>query len=708
MSAKTVLSVKGMTCASCAQGITRHLNKKGYSDVHVFYETGQVEIDNLQDSSLNEVISEINSLGYKASTPESGHHEHGSWSVLKIKFGIAVLFTIPLLLPMIVHIPQLHQPIVQLILSTPVVIIGIMHFGKSAWGSLKHGVPNMDVLISIGSLTAYIYSIAGWMMSTNHEASMQYLFFETSATIITLVLLGNLIEENSLKKTTSALEMLTALQPQKANRIVDALTEKERTVEITIDLLNPNDLVLIRTGERIPADGTVYEGAAVIDEASMTGESLPVEKNINDKVMAGTIVEDGSIKIFVEKTGAKTILSSMIELVRRSAQHKPSIQRLGDKISAIFVPAVILIAVITFLLSYFAFGIELPQAIMHSIAVLVVSCPCAMGLATPTAVSVGIGRAAKSGILIKGGDTLERLSETQTIVFDKTGTLTTGKFSIKSINYHAEKEVVDYLLYTLEQYSNHPIANSISEYLSDYTFLKPPVILGEIKEEKGKGIIANDKEGNQYILGSYKSINRTDIESGHQVYLIKGNTLLATVDIEDEIREDAKELIEWFKSKNIKPIMLSGDSTARCKEVAIAIGIEEYYGEQLPTDKTEFIEKASKVSKVTMVGDGINDAAALSLSNVGIAMGTGAVIAMETSDIVLINERHLSSLKEAFNISALTITTIKQNLFWAFFYNVLAIPVAAIGLLSPMIASLSMAFSDVIVIGNSLRLKIKR
>jgi Cu+-exporting ATPase len=424
--------------------------------------------------------------------------------------------------------------------------------------------------------------------------------------------------------------------------------------------------------------------------------------------MAGTIVEDGSIKIFVEKTGAKTILSSMIELVKRSALHKPSIQRLGDKISAIFVPAVILISIITFLLSYFVFDIILPQAIMHSIAVLVISCPCAMGLATPTAVSVGIGRAAKSGILIKGGDTLERLSETETIVFDKTGTLTTGKFAIKSVNYHTEKETADYLLYTLEQYSNHPIANSINEHYSEYSFLKPAVILSDIKEEKGKGITAIDKEGIKYTLGSYKSINRADIESGHQVYLIRGTELLATVDIEDEIREDAKELIEWFKERKIKPIMLSGDSTARCKEVALAIGIEEYYGEQLPTDKTSFIEKLSKGSKVTMIGDGINDAAALSLSNVGIAMGTGAIIAMETSDIVLINERHLSSLKEAFRISALTITTIKQNLFWAFFYNVIAIPVAGIGLLSPMIASLSMAFSDVIVIGNSLRLKIKR
>jgi Cu+-exporting ATPase len=331
-----------------------------------------------------------------------------------------------------------------------------------------------------------------------------------------------------------------------------------------------------------------------------------------------------------------------------------------------------------------------------------------MGLATPTAVSVGIGRAAKSGILIKGGDTLERLSETETIVFDKTGTLTTGKFAIKSVNYHTEKETADYLLYTLEQYSNHPIANSINEHYSEYSFLKPAVILSDIKEEKGKGITAIDKEGIKYTLGSYKSINRADIESGHQVYLIRGTELLATVDIEDEIREDAKELIEWFKERKIKPIMLSGDSTARCKEVALAIGIEEYYGEQLPTDKTSFIEKLSKGSKVTMIGDGINDAAALSLSNVGIAMGTGAIIAMETSDIVLINERHLSSLKEAFRISALTITTIKQNLFWAFFYNVIAIPVAGIGLLSPMIASLSMAFSDVIVIGNSLRLKIKR
>lgn len=697
-----------MTCASCAQGITRHLNKKGYNDVHVFYETGQVEIDSLPEGSLNEVISTINSIGYTASTQEAKNTSDGSWSALKVKFAIAVFFTIPLLLPMLVPIPMLHQPIVQLLLSTPVVIIGIIHFGKSAWGSLKNGIPNMDVLVSIGSLTAYAYSIAGWMMATSHEASMQYLFFETSATIITLVLFGNMIEENSLKKTNSALEMLTSLQPQKANRIVNALTEKEYTVEIDIDLLNPNDLVLIRTGERIPADGTVYEGSAIIDEASMTGEALPIEKSINDKVMAGTIVEDGNIKIFVEKTGSKTILSSIIELVKRSTTHKPSIQRIGDKISAVFVPAVILISIITFLLSYFTFDIGLPQSIMHSIAVLVISCPCAMGLATPTAVSVGIGRAAKKGILIKGGDTLERLAETQTVIFDKTGTLTTGKFKIREIKYYGEKALVDYLFSTLEHYSNHPIANAITVHYSTYEFLQPLALLINIKEEKGKGVYASDKNGNKYIAGSYKSIGRTDLEPGHQVYLLQNDQLLATIDLEDELREDAKELISWLKTKKIKSVMLSGDSKERCREIAELLDIEEYYAEQLPTDKTAYIEKSNVTQKTTMVGDGINDAAALSLSNVGIAMGTGAVIAMETADIVLINERHLSSLKEAIIIAELTITTIKQNLFWAFFYNVIAIPVAGVGLLSPMIASLSMAFSDVIVIGNSLRIKFKR
>ena len=705
MSIKTTLYVTGMTCASCAQGITKHLNKKGFKDAKVFYETGEVDLEYNNSEEILAAISEIKSLGYSATEKSNSSVliKPQRFSLTEKRFIVSLFFTVPLLLSMISAFHFLHNPLLQFLLCIPVVVIGLQHFGKSAYGSVINKVPNMDVLIALGSLTAFIYSTAGWLLFSD----MKYMFFETSATIITLVLLGNIIEERSLKKTHTALEALTKIQPPFARRIMDALTEKEKTVEVDSNLINPNDLVLINTGDKIPVDGQIYWGNAVVDESAMTGESLPLDKTINDQVLAGTIVIDGTIKVIVQKSGASTILSQMIEMVKNAAFNKPSIQRIGDKISAKFVPIVILISILTFFLSVYIFKIEVKPALLNSIAVLVISCPCAMGLATPTAVAVGIGRAARNGILVKGGDVLERLSEIDVIVFDKTGTLTEGNIKIENINYLGDENEINSVLFSLEQHSSHPIAKSIISFLesADKNY---KVKFNFINELKGIGVNAIDEFENKYLITSFKYAFKFTEENNHQVYLLKNEKLIATIDVSDTIKSSAKNTIEFFKSKGIKTILLSGDSVSKCKSTSDLLVMDEFHAEKLPTEKTEFIKQLNIKSKVAMVGDGINDAAAISAAYVGIAMGKGTDLAIATSDIVLINSKEINGIQDAYALSISTIKTIKSNLFWALIYNVVAIPIAAFGLLSPMIGSLSMAFSDVVVIGNSLRLSNKK
>ena len=710
MSDKAVLNVTGMTCSSCAQGISKHLVKKGLNNVHVNFDSGEVEVDLIEGIEIGQVIKEINGLGYKAS--EKGLTEEKSrWltlvTSLEFRFSICVIFTLPLLAHMWVSWHFLHLPYVQFILALPVMLIGLNHFGKSAWGSVKSGSPNMDVLITLGSTSAFIYSCAGWYLHRDSSMLADYLFFETSATIITLVLLGNIIEKSSLKKTQTSLEHLTRIQPQTARKIENAMTEKETTTEVSASSLHPNDLLLINAGDKVPADGLIYWGTATIDESMMTGESLPAEKIENDTVLSGTILLSGHIKVMVQQAGADTVLSNMIDTVRKSALRKPEIQRIGDIVSSWFVPVVVVISIITFLVTWLWMGIDTGHAMLRGIAVLVISCPCAMGLATPTAVAVGIGRAARNGILIKGADTLERLSHIDTIVFDKTGTLTTGKMTLHHIEYFGDRQLVDYLLGTLEQYSNHPFAGVLVSTFAN-AVAPTPLHFKEIKEVQGSGVLAIDKEGNTYKIGSAKYVQPKNQSEAHQVYVSKNDELLAAVDFEDPLRDDAKELIHYFKQNQIKTVLLSGDRKAICENIAAQLQIDQVFSEQMPIQKLEIIRELQRKGKVAMTGDGINDAPALAASSVGIAVGNGTQIALQTAEIILFNRQELKSIVIAHRLSGATFTTIKQNLFWALIYNVIAIPAAAAGLLSPMIASLSMAFSDVVVIGNSLRLHIKK
>lgn len=694
------LNVEGMTCANCALGIKKQLVKKGLENVNVSFSTGEVVFDGNTKLKTQEIIDSINQLGYKVI--DAPKNEKGLSSIEK-KFYISLLFTVPLFLHMFLpHENILNNGFVQLFLCIPVFSIGLFHFGKSAFGSLKTGVPNMDVLITIGSTAAFVYSIVGMYLYYGTHEAHNYLFFETAATIITLVLLGNVLEHRSVNQTTTAIKELSQIQQSEAKKI---MPDGSITV-VGYDEINVGDIIQANSGDKIAVDGEIIKGNATIDEAMISGESSPVEKEIGSKVIGGTVLLDGTMQFRAEKVGSETVLSKIIEMVKNAQQNQPNIQQLGDKISAIFVPVVLLIALLTFLIAHFGFAISIQQALMQSIAVLVISCPCAMGLATPTAVMVGIGRAAKKGILIKGGSTLELFANAKTIVFDKTGTLTTGRFAIKKTKLYApiEEQELKNILFTIEQHSSHPIAQSVVDYLKRAA---TTLVFSNIKEIKGIGLEATDKENNHYQVGSFRIDETQTKDKQHAIFIFKNKALIAGVDIEDELKQHVPETISLLNKQGLNTVLLSGDIHEKCEELATKVNIKTVYSEQLPEQKLAKIDALETISPTVMVGDGINDAPALTKASVGISMSRATQVAVHSAQIVLLNDKDLSQVYEAYLISKHTLITIKQNLFWAFFYNVLAIPVAAFGFLNPMVAALAMAFSDVIVVGNSIRLKTK-
>ena len=708
MEEKVLLNVEGMDCANCALSITRSLQKSGLQDVNVNFATGEVVFDIVEKTKVDQAISDISKLGYTVidrsdleEKQEEVRLDTNHYDETRKKFLISLIFTLPLFFHMFIHFSILHDPVFQLICSLPVMYIGITHFGKSAYYSIRSGVPNMDVLIVIGSTAAFIYSILGMILHPDQAAN--FLFFETGATIITLVLLGNMIEQRSVKQTTSALRDLSSLQPTKA-KVISIVNGIESVKEIAIEDIQIGNILLINSGDRIAVDGNVRSGKGIADESMITGESIPVNKNSGDRVIGGTLLVDGTIRIVAEKTSKDSALAKIISLVKIAQNNKPEIQKLGDKVSAIFVPAVLLISIITFIAATLVFHLPTTKALLNSIAVLVISCPCAMGLATPTAVIAGIGRAAKNGILIKGGSTLEQLAKVKTIIFDKTGTLTTGNFRIKQINtYGTDENEIKKILFSLESHSSHPIARSIQKELHSYA--DSAIKWKTIQEDKGIGLNGSTEAGDLYSAGSFQMVRHFHKIDSNNIYLLKNNQLIATIDIEDELKPGVSDLVSQLKSRGIKSVLLSGDKKDRCVEIAKECGIEEFYYEKLPGEKSKIIEDYMKLNPTAMFGDGINDAPALAKASVGISISNATDVAIQSSQIILLDKNDISILLKSISVSRLTYSTIRQNLFWAFFYNVIAIPFAAFGYLSPMIGALSMAFSDVIVIGNSLRLK---
>ncbi len=695
------LLVRGMTCSHCAMGVTKHLEAKGLSDVLVNLASGVVKYRNSSAVSINDVIKGIEGLGYEAA-PYHSDDQHtfssrpGIFSSATKKFLFTLPFTSMLLLHMVLDLHLLHNPMFQLLLATPVVIIGIVHFGRSAFGSLKSFSPNMDVLIVLGFLAAYVYSLSGLILSLGQN----FLFFETAAAIITFAILGNVIEHRSLKNTTSAIEELHKLKETKA-KVVEQSSKGERLVERDIDTIKLNETIQVNSGDKIPLDGAIITGGGSIDQSLLTGESVPVNKTVGEKVVGGTVLVDGSLRFKVQAIGHETVLSHIIELVENAESKKPDIQKLGDRVSAVFVPAVLFVAAVTFGTWYFVLSSGFQVAMLNAIAVLVVACPCAMGLATPTAVIVGIGRSAKMGVLFRSGKVLEQLAKTKAIVFDKTGTVTTGNFDVAALELLGVDEfTAKTAILGLEQHSSHPIAKSLVREFKDLT----PKQFVNVKEVKGVGIEAKDSEGVIFKLGSKQLLPPGTVDNAADLFLFRNGALVAKLTLVDQLRPGSHELFDFLNSNNISTALLSGDRKEKSDAVARKLGILHVHAEKLPHEKLEVISELQKQHALAFVGDGVNDAPALSLAQIGVSLSSGTDIAVQSAQVVLLGGQ-IGRLKEAIQISRLSYRTIKENLFWAFFYNVLTIPIVAMGYLNPMLGALSMAFSDVIVVGNSLRLK---
>ena len=700
---KVEWKVEGMTCTNCALTINRYLEKQGLEDVKVNFIGGDVSF------ALNDTVSKerlekgIEDLGYHVvnEKPQTGIHKRKFLFTNHLqRFLFCLPFTLVLMLHMLPwHIHFLMNPWVQLAICLPVYILGMGYFGKSAIKSLARGIPNMNVLIALGATAAFIYSLTG----TIGELGMDYIFYETTATIITLVFLGEWVEHKSVDTTQKELNKLARQQKVMANMIAFDDAHKELIFPVENTQLHVGDLVLIKTGEQVPVDCKILWGDAHVNEALLTGESKPVHKGKKDNLIGGSLLTDGTVKAQVTAVGKDTVLSNILSLVKQAQGEKPPIQQLADKISAVFVPVVIGLAVMSFAVNYFAFHIAATSSLMRSIAVLVISCPCAMGLATPAAVAVGLGRAARNGILFRNAKSLELFKNITTVVFDKTGTLTKGQLVIGNWQSNLDEVLFKQVIFSLEKYSNHPIAKAI---VRDWK-LADSIAWKKVEEIKGLGLKAEDATGNIYQLGSYKIAAPFTKDNTHTAYLLKNDSLAGWFDMEDELRTEAKAVVSYLHAKKIQTILLSGDSQERTQKVATALGIDKVYAERSPEEKLALIDELNRSSPVAMVGDGINDAPALAKATIGISMSDATQLAMQTAQVVLMN-KGIQNLPLALGLGKHTFMTIKGNLFWAFLYNIVAIPVAAMGLLNPGVAALAMGFSYVVLAANSVRLNYRK
>jgi len=698
--------VEGMSCSNCALTIGNYLKKEGLQNVKVNLISGDVNFDMNGSIQVPDIVKGIESLGYHVETgAEKATATHKPFLQNHLqRFLFCLIFTLPLLFHMLdkwVHIHWLMNPWVQLVLCLPVYIVGMNFFGRSAIQSIRNGMPNMNVLIAIGVTAAFAYSFIGTVL----HLGAGYLFYETAAAIITLIFFGNYIEEVTIQSTQKALNSLAQSQKVMANMIAFDDQHQEQIFPIENIQLQSGDLILIKSGEQVPADCRILWGDASANESIITGESMPVEKHAKDNLVGGSVLADGTVKAQVTAAAGDSVLSKIISLVKQAQGEKPPVQQMADRISAIFVPVVLVIAAITFIGNYI-FLHELTPSLMRSIAVLVIACPCAMGLATPAAIAVGLGRAAKHGILFRNAKSLELFKNIRQVVFDKTGTLTTGEFTVASFQFtvgSVSEDDFKRIVFSLERYSNHPIAKCIA--LGWKT--KNEIRWKKIDEIKGSGMQAKDKEGNIYFAGSYKAVSHIASDDKHNVYITKNNELIGWIDVQDEIRHEAKFVIDYFKNKNIKTILLSGDRADKCNQLAMQLGIDEVIAEQTPEQKLNKVESLNSQSPTAMIGDGINDAPALAKATIGISMSDASHIAMQTADVVLMNNG-VKNFPLALGLGKHTFITIKQNLFWAFFYNVIAIPVAAFGFLSPALAALAMGLSDVVLAANSIRLFVKK
>ena len=711
--------IDGMSCSTCALTISKYLEKKGLQNIKVSLASGDVSFDTPGQLDRVQIQKGIQDLGYTVAKEEIPGappakrplNKHLRYLFFCLPFTLVLLLQMPLVyladwlhgsgnwLMAPAHV--LMNPWVQLLLCLPVYIAGMNFYGRSAIKSILNGLPNMNVLIAAGATAAFLYSLTG----TVFHLGPAYQFYETAATIITIVFLGYYIEDASIGATQRALNGLARSQKTMANMIAFDDQHQEQIFPLENTQLRSGDLVLIRTGEQVPADGKILWGEATVNEALLTGESLPVEKKAKDMLVGGSILLSGTVKVQVTAAAGDSVLAGIVQLVKQAQGEKPPIQQLADKISAVFVPIVLGLAVLTLVANYI-YRQELTPSLMRAIAVLVIACPCAMGLATPAAIAVGLGRAARQGILFRNARSLESFKNIRQVVFDKTGTLTTGDFSISdwrltddSITEAEFRQIA----FSLEKYSTHPIARSIAGKWWQKNAL--PWI--KMEELKGLGMRAQTKAGDVYAAGSHKMAAALTSDDTHNVYIVRNDRLLGWIDVKDTIRPESASVIRGLHQKGIHTILLSGDRRATCLQVAEETGIQQVIAEQTPAQKLEQITLLTAQAPTAMIGDGINDAPALAKATIGISMSEASQLAMQTADVVLIGHG-LQQLPVALGLGKHTFGTIRQNLFWAFFYNIIAIPVAALGLLTPALAALVMGLSDVVLVVNSVRLYVKK
>lgn len=715
------LTISGMTCAACSNRIEKVLNKiDGVINANVNLTTEQATVEYYRGVvNSDDFISKIQNLGYDAKVKEGQNQYSNKDKRLKkqlTKLVIAAILSIPLLATMLVHLFHMPLPSMfmnpwfQFILATPVQFIIGWQFYKGAYKNLKNGSANMDVLVALGTSAAYFYSIYEMFKWLNHTTQMPHLYFETSAVLITLILFGKYLETKAKTQTTNALGELLSLQAKEARVIKD-----NKEMMVPVKDVQVNDNILIKPGEKIPVDGVILKGTTSIDESMLTGESIPVDKQINDKVIGATINQNGAIVIQATQVGNDTALANIIKVVEQAQGSKAPIQRLADQISGYFVPTVIGIALLTFIIwiTLVHFG-QFEPALVAAISVLVIACPCSLGLATPTSIMVGTGRAAEKGILFKGGQYVEQAQNIDTIVLDKTGTITNGKPVVT--DFEGDNETLQ-LLASAEYASEHPLAKAIVDYaqtnninlINTDTFNALPGHGIEASVSQKQVLVGNRQlmTSNNVELSNHIESKMTDWESnGKTAMLIAINGVYqGLIAVADTIKDNAIESIRRLHDMNINVVMLTGDNDNTAQAIAKQVGIDRVIANVLPDEKSAHITHLQKEGKqVAMVGDGVNDAPALVTAAIGIAMGTGTEVAIEAADITILGG-DLSLLPKTLSISQLTMRNIRQNLIWAFGYNIAGIPIAALGLLAPWIAGAAMALSSVSVVTNALRLK---